>query len=152
MARNGRPTKLPLDLAGRAASSTDPSTWSTFDEAVRSDVGDGLGVVLLEGDDIVCVDLDHCLVDGAPLPALRRLLERLPATWCEVSPSGDGVHVFGRSRRLKRGRRTVTLDGLSVEAYNAGRYITVTGVSFGEPCLELPDLDGVLEFLLGRLD
>lgn len=149
--RNGRPTKLPLDLDGHAASSTDPATWCTFEDAARSEVGNGLGVVLVDTDDIVCVDLDRCLVDGRPLPALRRLLKRLPATWCEVSPSGDGLHVFGRSRRLTAGRRTMSLDGLAVEAYPAGRFITVTGATFGD-CLELADLDDVLEYLLGRLD
>src|SRR5690606_40768293 len=45
--------KRPITPDGRAASSTDPSTWSTYREAARSQVGDGLGFVL--GDGIACL-------------------------------------------------------------------------------------------------
>lgn len=147
--RGGRPTKLPLTVDGDVASSTDPSTWSTFERAAASSVGDGMGVVLLATDDVVCVDLDHVLVDGHPLPAAARLLGRLPRTWVEVSPSGDGLHVWGRASSLRAGRRTVTAAGVSLEAYPHGRYITVTGRRFADAPLALADLDDVLAALLG---
>lgn len=146
--RRGRRTKLPLMLDGRAASSTDPATWSTFADACASEVGDGLGVVLLEGDDVVCLDLDHVLDEaGRPTSAALWVLAMLPRTFVEVSPSGDGLHVFGRSRRLLAGRR-VTFEGVSVEAYPHGRYMTVTGERFNDAPLALADLDAVLDLLL----
>lgn len=148
--RNGRTTKMPVTITGATASSTDPATWSSYADAAASSVGDGLGVVLLEADDIVCVDLDHVLVDGQLLPAAAWLFERLPRTWVEVSPSGDGLHVFGRAASLRAGRRFVTLDGVSLEAYPHGRYMTVTGQRFGDSPLELADIDDVLADLLAR--
>src|SRR5690606_28454630 len=56
-------SKVPLQVNGGAASSTDPRTWSTYTAAMRSNVGVGVGYVLA-GDGIVCVDLDHCVTDG----------------------------------------------------------------------------------------
>src|SRR5690606_14681874 len=58
--------KRPITRDGRPASSTDPSTWSTYREAARSKAGDGLGFVL--GDGIACLDIDHCL-DGQGRPS-----------------------------------------------------------------------------------
>lgn len=52
--------KVPLTIGGATASSTDPSTWSRYSEAAASGKGAGLGFVL-NGDGVVCLDLDHCL-------------------------------------------------------------------------------------------
>src|SRR5690554_7007856 len=47
--RNGRGTKMPIQVDGRAASSTDPGSWVSYSAAKRSGAGDGLGFVL-DGD------------------------------------------------------------------------------------------------------
>jgi len=114
--------KRPVTTAGAPASSTDPATWATYTAAKRSKVGDGLGYVL--GDGIGCLDLDHCLVDGKPNELAREVLARLPGAYVEISPSGDGLHVWGTAPE-QPGR---VRDG--VEAYSVGRYITVTGRVF----------------------
>jgi primase-polymerase (primpol)-like protein len=119
--------KVPLTTAGRAASSTNPLTWTTYAEASASTVGAGPGFVL-NGDGLACLDLDHCLIGGKPNPAARRFLAKLPRTYIEVSPSGEGLHVWGRAE-VPTGRR-VTVDGLSIEIYGRGRYMTVTDKPF----------------------
>ena len=114
-------SKMPVQCDGAAASSTNPDTWCDYRTAAGSDVGAGLGFVL-NGDGIVCVDLDHCLDGrGRALPLTIELLEGLPDTYIEVSPSGDGLHVWGFGS-VRRGRVTP-----GVEVYGTGRYITVTG-------------------------
>lgn len=135
--------KVPLQANGEVASATDPATWSDYRTVKASTAGAGMGFVLA-GDGIVCLDLDHVLVDGRPTPAAARLLRRLPDTYMEISPSGTGLHVWGLGR-LPRGRRA-TVDGVSVEAYGTGRYITMTGVRWSSTA-ELADLSGVLEAL-----
>lgn len=125
--RKGKPTKLPLTTAGRPASSTDPRTWTTHSTANRSTIGRGLGFVL-NGDGLAVLDLDHCLIDGKPAPAAQALLDRFPEAWVERSPSGDGLHVWGRAES-QPGRRT-NIDGLDVEFYTRGRYMTVTGNTY----------------------
>lgn len=121
--------KRPLTVTGRPASSTDASTWSSYSEAGSSSAGVGLGFVL-NGDGISCVDLDGVLTNGALDDRAADLLKSLDSFYVEVSPSGKGVHawVHGGS---PSGRKVYTQDdGLKVEWYSSGRYITVTGVPF----------------------
>lgn len=134
--RNGRMTKAPVTTTGRAASSTNPATWSTYTAAADSTIGDGLGFVL-NGDGLACIDLDHCLTDGKPSPAAQAVLERFPGAWVEVSPSGDGLHIWGTAPGGP-GRKITTTDGLSIEFYTTGRYMTVTGNTYRQGTLTVP--------------
>lgn len=63
-ARGGRPTKIPIDPAsGEFASTTDPDTWTTFQDArsyTQTEAADGLGFVFTDRDPLVGVDLDDC--------------------------------------------------------------------------------------------
>lgn len=121
-------TKRPITATGRPATSTDPKTWTDYGTAAASTSGAGLGFVL-NGDGLAVLDLDHCLIDGKPTPAAQRILDRFPRAWVEVSPSGDGLHVWGTAES-QPGRKITTADGLQVEFYTRGRYMTVTGVTY----------------------
>lgn len=138
-------SKVPLTIAGRAASSTDPATWSSFRAAKASAAGVGLGFVL-NGDGIVCLDLDHCLPGGVATRAVEILLASLPETFIEVSPSGEGLHVFGRGL-VARGRR-LRRDGVNIEVYGQGRYIAMTGQRFRGTPSRLADLDLFLSSIM----
>lgn len=141
--------KVPLTVGhGKTApaSSTDSSTWATYRAAVRSSAGVGLGFVLAPEDRIACIDLDHALVDGQLLPWARAIVDRLPATYIEVSPSGSGLHVWGygevgRGRKLRRGET-------AIEVYGRERYITVTRRPFEGAPSKLADLSRVIADLL----
>lgn len=135
-------TKRPVRVDGSPASSTDPETWARYEDVQ----GLSRKGFVLNGDGIVCLDLDHCLRDGKPTPEAVALLDRLPATYVEVSPSGDGLHVWGRGV-VAAGRR-LNVDGLSVEVYGSGRYITVTGRPFRCSSSKLSDLTPILSELL----
>ena len=140
------PTKRPLTTTGAAASVTSPATWSTYATAVASTAGVGVGLVL-NGDGLVCIDLDHCLTStGDVQPWARDLVDRLPATYIEVSPSRDGLHVWGYGH-VPHGRR-LTVPGGTVEVYGTGRYITVTGRPWRGAPSRLADLSAVLADLL----
>lgn len=136
--------KVPLQPNGRRASSTQPYTWSTYQRAARAaDVGVGLGYVLAAGDGVVCLDLDHCLDEGRLAPWARAILERCGSTFVEISPSGRGLHVFGRGPAVV-GRKVRGADGLAVEVYSQGRYIAVTGRRWRGAPLRLGDLSEVV--------
>ncbi|WP_405911353.1 bifunctional DNA primase/polymerase [Streptomyces longwoodensis] len=137
--------KVPLTVHGDVASSTDPSTWSRYAHAAASSAGAGLGFVL-DGDGVVCLDLDHALVDGELLPWAQRIVDAAGATWVEVSASGTGLHVWGRGQ-LPHGRRIKVGSG-SVELYGIGRYIAVTGDTWGGTPRRLGDLQHVIDSLL----
>lgn len=137
------PDKRPVTPDGAPASSTDPSTWAPHTAAAGS--GAALGFVL-NGDGIVCIDLDHCVTDDVVAPWAAAILESCPPTYTEVSPSGTGLHVWGYGS-VQRGRRIRRADGACIEVYGTGRYIALGSRHAAAP-LELADLTEVIDSLL----
>ena len=137
--------KIPLTVEGSTASSMNPITWSTHDDAVVSTAGVGSGFVL-NGDGIVCIDIDHCYTDGILAPWAAELLAEFPATYVERSPSGDGLHIWGVATLPFTGRH-ITFAGHKVEVYGDRRYITITRDPIGH-ARHLADLDKALAPLI----
>ena len=138
--------KAPLKTDGRYASVTVRHTWSSHQDAAASTVGVGLGFVL-NGDGIVCLDLDGVLVDGRLVAWAEDLVASLPPTYVEISRSGRGLHIFGYGT-VARGRRWAIPGGGGVEIYGDGRYIAVTGKTFRSGTKRLADLDVWLRSVL----
>lgn len=136
------PAKVPLTSRGRPASATDPSTWTSY-ENVRDMPRQGF---VLNGDGIVCIDLDYCLDDAGLTPLAEAVLGRCPGAYVEISPSGTGLHVWGRAQ-MDAGRKFAKLGG-SVEVYPSGRYMTVTGRRYKVSGSTLSDVSSVVGWLL----
>ena len=124
--------KKPFCAPGRLASSTDPSTWLTFDDALalaeREKLA-GVGFVFAADDGLCGIDLDHCrdAATGAVQPWAQRVIERF-ASYTEISPSGTGVHIFVKATLPGPGKKRNRPDGVgAVEMYDRSRYFTVTG-------------------------
>jgi len=127
--------KVPYSpVTGARASSTDPATWGTFDEAVTAytasrangtdDCFDGIGYVFT-GTPYMGVDQDHVLgPDGVLTPEAARIVAELDS-YTEVSPSGTGVKTFVRGK--KPGNEWSKVTGAGLEMYDEGRYFTMTG-------------------------
>jgi AAA domain len=129
MVRNSRgelvPTKVPYQLNGKRASSTDPSTWCNYAEA-QAAVGSYTGVGTMMGQGKGCVDLDHCVVDGVILPWAREIIIALDS-YSEFSPSGTGVHILGDDIALPGKGRKRPYESGAVELYDTARFLTFTG-------------------------
>ena len=134
-ADRGEWTKLPIDCAtGAAASSTDESTWSSFEQAVayhnRDDrTTDGVGFVVTDEDLFVGIDLDDVRdPDSGDLePWAEAATGDVPTYW-EVSPSETGLRGFGVGFLPDGGTRADVDDATGhIEMYETGRYLTVTG-------------------------
>lgn len=138
--------KMPLTPEGRAASSTDPNTWATYEQAAASTIGAGHGFVL-NGDGIVCIDLDNCLTGNQLAPWAKTILDQAPDTYVEISASGKGLHIFGTGH-VEKGRRIRRDDGANIEVYPNGRYIAVTGRPYRKAPNTLTDLTGLLNTIL----
>lgn len=150
---DGRPTKKPLQAStGREAKSNDPETWTTFGDAcaaaLRLNRAGGVGF-MLAGGPWLGIDLDHVIdrTTGELAPGARQLLDLLSPTYIELSPGGDGLHVFLRGTKGE-GWRTKVKDavgpGTAIEVYDGSdnRYLTVTGVVWSnEPIAEVADSD-----------
>lgn len=109
-------------LTGGMASSTDPMTWGTYQQARQR--SSRIGFVLGEG--IGCIDLDHAInEDGTLTEGAATIVAHYPGSYIEVSPSGRGLHIWGLAHEQRGFRRE--WHGQAVEFYSQGRYITVTG-------------------------
>lgn len=136
--RNGKRTKVPVTITDEAAlytsdpallrraSSTDPSTWLSFNQATAALINDtlaGIGFVVTDGDPFCGLDLDHCRVDGGWADWAGALVERLNS-YTEITPSGDGLRVWVKAHlgeadpRRRKGQ---------AELYGSGRFFTLTG-------------------------
>ena len=131
-------TKPPFKADGSKASTDDPRTWVSFDQAVTTfNRGnfDGIGYVLtvdrdatddLPGttdDGIVGVDLDHCVdpKTGTVEPWAQTIVDALNS-YTEVSPSGTGLRIFIFAKLPPEYRKIGNF-----ECYESGRYLTITG-------------------------
>lgn len=130
--RNGKQTKCPMiPTKGGAASSTNPGTWATFEEAIAACKApglEGIGFVFSADDTFAGIDLDNCLdaATGEVKPWAWPILDQLDS-YTEVSPSGKGVKVFVRASKPGPRCKSRYEDG-AIEMYDRGRFFTVTGV------------------------
>ena len=154
--------KIPVNpRTGRNGKSNDPATWGTFAEAcefVRAlpdgTLG-GLGYAFTPGAGITAIDLDHCLgEDGELHPAAAELIAAFDS-WTEMSPSGNGVHIWIRG----------TLEGVTSAKYAPGTagfpfgveifcdrfFMTVTGIE-PAPGKAIEDRQSTLRDLYRRLE
>ena len=111
---------------GAAASSTDPTTWGTPEEALAAVARyhlDGIGFVFTANDPYLFIDIDHCIdpATGKIAASAQAMGDRLPGYW-EISTSGTGLH--GIVRAIKPGDRCRTGN---VEMYDQGRFMVWTG-------------------------
>ena len=147
--------KVPYDPTrpNSKAKVTDPYSWGSFDQADAAySEGGWLGIgFVLTGNGIAGVDIDGCVVDGKPKPEAMKLLADLGATYIEYSPSGNGLRAFGFAKNLDKGVNG-QLDGLSVELYTSGRYLTITGhVIKNEPFRDLVGFHDVAKKIRRKL-
>ena len=125
---NAKPTKVPINAeTGKAASSTDPATWTSFEKALvayQSGHGDGIGFVFSTDDPYTGIDLDSCYDEvGQMAEWAENIVVRLDS-YTELSPSGRGLQIIIRGTLPAKGRRKG-----AIEMYSEGRYFTMTGES-----------------------
>jgi putative DNA primase/helicase len=137
----GRWAKVPHRTNGRRASASDPTSWTTFETALktyRRGGYDGIGFVL--GDGWGGVDLDDCrdVQTGVLLPEAQAIVDRFAPCYTEESPSGEGVKMFFHADRT--GFQVdfdfnPAADG-AVTEWNAARYFAVTGGGGGDATVD----------------
>lgn len=120
-----KPTKVPYSpTTGRKASTTDATTWGTFEQAVavaRNGHFDGLGFVFTEQDPFVGIDLDAS-ADKPPSDLQQFIFNKLNS-YAEKSPGGYGAHIIAIGK-VPAGRND---QSIGVEVYGKERFFTMTG-------------------------
>jgi putative DNA primase/helicase len=126
--RAGKRTKPPYQVNSKPAKVDDPSTWTTFEEVIKTleeNPGkfSGIGFMLSDDDDYIGWDLDHCLnpKNGQLEPWAEEIVKTLNS-YTEITPSGEGLRVIVQGDIPERGRKKG-----NVECYKTLRYVTLTG-------------------------
>lgn len=148
---NAKPNKMLYNVRGfRKASPTDPTTWTTFEEAsavfynmraqsynpvpclgiddkekpiyapVHESGFHGIGFVLSKADPYTIIDLDDTGSDQAAGDR-QQLVYNEFVSYSEYSPSGIGCHIIVRGS-IPSGRRRS-----KIEMYSDQRFMTMTG-------------------------
>lgn len=93
----GKKKKLPYNPhTHRLASPTDPSTWGTYQEALKAlstGLYNGIEFVFTETDPFIGIDLDHCVHGNRRIDLPAALLVRRLQSYSEYSDN-DGLHVL----------------------------------------------------------
>lgn len=144
--RNKKQTKIPYQINGLNADSTNFNTWTTYDNAVNAlDSGkySGIGYVLTSDDPYTVIDLDDCIIDGKVKPEAMELIEKLDS-YTEYSQSGKGLHIFIRGK--KPGNRSKNAEK-NIELYDNKRFIVMTGNHVVGTPTDIKDRQVLLDYI-----
>lgn len=145
---DGKITKVPYNpRTGFKASTIDPSTWTDYATAVAAASNgsgySGIGFVLTKNDPYFVVDIDPAKGNPAIIEKQIKVVEAFD-TYSEVSPSGEGLHLWGKGA-VFNGR-----DRGKIAIYSSERYITMTGIVYKDkPIAERNQLANMLWEELG---
>ena len=119
-------SKIPMQAtAPFAASSTNPATWSSFDEAVAAvERGwyDYVGFVFNDNG-IVGIDIDEGFDERGHLSDLAHDIIGRCQSYTEKSKSGRGYHIFVKGDIPFKGKNNLA----GVEVYKTARFFIMTG-------------------------
>lgn len=130
--------KCPIDAAtGSPAKPNDSSTWNRFDVCVASyriNRYRGVGFMFSSSDPYCGIDFDHCLDESLAFkdPVVRAFFLILwkSGSYCEVSQSGNGIHVIVKNSipaEFLDGNVGGRKFGSFCEMYQSHRYFALTG-------------------------
>ena len=122
----GKNTKIPIQVSGAPASTTEPSTWTTFDKVGAFDK---IGFVFTKKSGIVGIDLDHVMTEGVITEWAESIVKEADS-YTENSPSGAGLHILGFGEKPAGFPNRVDVGDMGIEVYDSGRYFTMTGTVF----------------------
>lgn len=153
---DGKPTKVPFRINGQPASTTDPTTWDTYENVsitYESGHWDGIGFIFTQDDPFTGIDIDNCIdvKSGRLAPQAVPVLEHFPDTYTEISPSQTGLKIFSRgSIPGGKGVQFSLGGGVNVEIYSQGRYFTVTGNHWNDEYFDIEDGQTGIDWLLAQ--
>jgi hypothetical protein len=120
----------------RHVSVTDPNTWSDYATAlaaVQAKHGNGLSYVLTKQEEFAAIDMDHCrdVATGSVDPWAQLMLEQALHSYAEITPSGNGLRIWGLATgdSLHRKFPLDTGDNAAVELFRAtSKALTISGL------------------------
>jgi len=156
-------TKVPINVeTGKMASHSDPSTWSSFENALQkfgnSTETSGVGYVISKDDDVIGIDVDNCI--DAQKNIHPEVLELLNPYECyiEASPSMTGVKLLGYGEidvsqlNTQAGSgfkiHNYPLDSMDIEVYQHSRFFTITSMKLKSKPSSMCSIQDLVDTLL----
>lgn len=140
-------SKVPMQATNPfPASSTNPATWSSFEEAVGAvEAGfyDYIGFVFNDNG-IVGIDLDDAIEDGLTSELATTIIS-MCSSYTEVSKSGTGIHVFVKGDIPFKGKNNLA----GVEMYKTARFFIMTG-NMAMPYTHVYDSQDALDYIVNH--
>ncbi|TDM10454.1 VapE domain-containing protein [Macrococcus lamae] len=130
--KKGAYTKVPYYTKTKKASSTNSTTWLSFEKAkslYENGGFDGIGFVFDGKSKIIGIDLDN--VDTDKLSDHKFIDNWKDRTYTELSPSGNGVHLYIIADVPGQFHPGFNNRDNNIEAYSMARFFTVTGHVLG---------------------
>lgn len=130
MNKDNKQTKVPINPKTLGLARTnDENDWYDYNfcvDKIPKGKVNGLSFRFKKEDNIVFIDLDHCIVDGKLTDFAKNVCSRFKNTYQELSQSGSGIHIFCKGNIDK----AVHTD--KIEMYDWGRYVAFTGHCINE--------------------
>ena len=127
---------------GQHGSPTDRAKLTTFaaarDAAARRGF-DGVGIALLPDWGITALDFDKCVGPSGEVP--QEILDAIGMSYCEYSPSGEGVRAFVRGSLGNRKSKAGT-GVFGFETFSSNGFVTLTGNAL--PHVEMLELENTV--------
>jgi Protein of unknown function (DUF3987) len=150
----GKPTKVPYQTIRPKdnASSSDPETWWTFDDALgAAEPGHAAGIGFMFGgkgaSGYAGIDLDKCRNPATgEIDEWASTIVQEYGAYTEISVSGDGLHILGRTNiKVPFGTRQKVSETSHIEVYcGSNRYFCMTGNALAGHDREPGNLDALL--------
>lgn len=125
-------TKVPYQVNGCKALPNTPSTFTTFDTALKAvNKFDGLGIGIFKS--ISAIDIDHCVDEDSNLSDLtENIVALFKGSYVEYSPSGTGLRILFLTSNFHYDKAKYYINNpkLDLEVYVSGatnKYVTITG-------------------------
>lgn len=127
-----KPDKIPYRINGKRADATNPQHYSSFEETVKAFAGGGyagIGIGCFEP--LRLVDVDDCVVNGKLDARGQNIIDTLDS-YTELSPSGNGIHIFILADRFAYDSERYYINNRNthVEVYApdvTSKFLTLTG-------------------------
>ena len=149
----GKKKKVPNQVNGARVDPGEKAhltDYKTAYETYQKGGYDGIGLSVVET--IFSVDIEHCVVDGKLSDMSEDVLEALK-TYAEFSPSGTGVHIWGRAPNIlfDRDKYYINNHKVGLEVYIGSvtnEFLTLTGDAIND--LDVNDCSKALQVVLDK--
>lgn len=126
-----KPTKIPYQVNGNKASTTNSSTLNTFESVCQAhETGSysGIGFVFTEHDPYCGIDFDHVTDEhGNVIPIIAEWINKF-ASYTEWSQSKTGLHIVCKGKVDGCNKKAFPgIPGADCERYDNARYFVCTG-------------------------